>query len=152
MIDEAQHLGDDFFEDLSGFLNYAFDRVTLPIVWLCVLPSRRSRLDLEHHASLRARVIAPKTLRPKTRDELLAMIQHGLKLAEGDLRVIAEPALEVLLRASRGVSRTAANLLRAAMMLAHHRDQGFVDEDTMLAVCDELELIKPKQPRGAGAA
>jgi len=145
ILDEAQHLGDDFLVDFSGFLNYAFDRQTLLTVWLCGLPSLRTRLELAHHKPLRDRIIAPKTLRPKTRDELLAMLAHGMTVAGGDPKVFAEPALEVLYRASRGIPRTASHLLRLALVHAHDRDRNFVDEDTVLAACDELGLITPQQ-------
>ena len=60
-------------------------------------------------------------------------------------RLFADLALEVLYRASRGVPRTAAHLLRVALVCAHDRDRDFVDEDTMLAACDELDLITPQQ-------
>lgn len=150
ILDEAQHLGDDFLVDFTGFLNYAFDRETLLTVWLCGLPSLRTRLDLKHHKPLRDRVISPKALRPKTREELLAMVTHGLEVAGGDPKILAAPALEVLYRASRGVPRAASHLLRAALAHAHERDRNFVDEDTMLAACDELDLIKPQQDQGQG--
>ena len=145
VLDEAQHLGDDFFVDFSGFLNYAFDRQTLLTVWLCGLPSLRTRLDLQHHKPLRNRIISPKALRPKTRDELLAMVAHGMKVAGGNVKVFADPALEVLYRASHGVPRTASHLLRLSLVCAHERERDFVDEDTMLAACHELELIIPQQ-------
>ena len=147
ILDEAQHLGDDFFVDFSGFLNFAFDRQTLLTVWLSGLPSLRTRLDLQHHKPLRDRINAPKALRPKTRDELHSMVAHGMKVAGGDAKIFADPALEVLYRASRGVPRTAAHLLRVALAFAHDRDRDFVDEDTMLAACSELDLITPQQDR-----
>ena len=39
VIDEAQHLRDDFFVDLASFLNYAFDTRDLLTVWLVGLPT-----------------------------------------------------------------------------------------------------------------
>jgi len=35
--------------------------------------------------------------------------------------------------------------LRASLMLAHDRDQSFVDEATILDACDELDLMRPQQ-------
>jgi MSHA biogenesis protein MshM len=145
VLDEAQHLSDDFLHDLAGFLNFAFDRHDLLTVWLVGLPSLRTRLDMATHSALRSRIVSPNRLRPRTRQELCAMIHHGLKTAGANDKIVADPALEVLYRVSRGVPRTAAHLLRASLMLAHDRDQAFVDEDTVLAACDELELTRPKQ-------
>jgi len=152
ILDEAQHLGDDFLVDFTGFLNYAFDRQTLLTVWLCGLPSLRERLDLQHHKPLRDRVISPKALRPKSRDELLDMVRHGMKVAGGRRRP-EDPrrtGARVLYRASRGIPRATSHLLRIALALAHDRGQNFIDEDTMLAACDELELIRPQRDQGQG--
>ncbi len=33
-------------------------------------------------------------------------------------------------------------------MLAHDRDQSFVDESTVLDACDELDLMRPQQEQG----
>ncbi len=65
ILDEVEHLGDDFFVDFSGFLNFAFDRQTLLTVWLCGLPSLRTRLDLQHHKPLRDRIFAPRHCEPR---------------------------------------------------------------------------------------
>jgi MSHA biogenesis protein MshM len=145
VLDEAQHLSDDFLHDLAGFLNYAFDRQDLLTVWLVGLPSLRTRLDLAIHSALRSRVVSPNRLRPRTRQELFAMIRHGLRIAGATEKIVADPALEVFYRVSRGVPRTASHLLRASLMLAHDRDQTFIDEATALDACDELELTRPRQ-------
>ena len=145
MIDEAQNLSDDFFYDLAGFLNFAFDRQDLLTIWLVGLPSLRVRLDMANHSALRSRIVSPNQLRPKTREQLFAMIRHGLAAAGATEKLIADPALEVLYRVSRGNPRTTAHLLRASLMLAHNRDRPFVDEATILDACDELDFMRPLQ-------
>ncbi|MBL4688698.1 MAG: AAA family ATPase [Nannocystaceae bacterium] len=132
VIDEAQNLSDDFFYDLAGFLNFAFDRQDLLTIWLVGLPSLRVRLDMANHSALRSRIVSPNQLRPKTREQLFAMIRHGLAAAGATEKLIADPALEVLYRVSRG-------------MLAHNRDRPFVDEATILDACDELDFMRPLQ-------
>lgn len=145
VIDEAQHLSDDFFHDLASFLNFAFDRQDLLTIWLVGLPSLRTRLDMAHHSALRSRIVSPNQLRPKTREQLFAMIRHGLAAAGAGEKIVADPALEVLYRVSRGNPRATAHLLRASLMLAHDRDQPFVDEATILDACDELDFMRPQQ-------
>jgi len=78
----------------------------------------------------------------------LTTVQLGFKAPGSHVRVVADRAREVLCRASRGALRTAENLLRAAMGVAHHKNRDFVDEYIMLVVCDKLDLIKPHQERG----
>lgn len=143
VIDEAQHLRDDFFVDLASFLNYAFDTRDLLTVWLVGLPPLAHRLDMRHHAALRTRIVSPNVLAPRDRDTFLAMLDHGLKAAGATETLLSEPAREVLWRVSQGLPRTASRLLRASLMLAHDRDQRFVDEHIVLDACGELMLERP---------
>jgi Holliday junction resolvasome RuvABC ATP-dependent DNA helicase subunit len=48
--------------------------------------------------------------------------------------------MEQLFRASRGIPRVASRLLRAALRLAHERDQNFVDDHIMEAAVDDAGL------------
>lgn len=70
-------------------------------------------------------------------------VEHGLKAAGTKQRVLAVPAMELLFRASRGIPRVAANLLRSALVIASHRDQSFVDETVMH---DAIVALSPEPP------
>lgn len=135
IIDEAQHLSDSFFLDLAGFVNYAFDSRDLLTIWLVGLPRLRSKLELRHHSALWTRIVATQEFAPKTRDEAEEILADGLVRAGASTEIIAEGAIEVLWRASRGNMRRMAHLLRSALDLADRRNQNFVDHSTMLAVC-----------------
>ena len=150
VIDEAQHLRDDFFVDLASFLNYAFDTRDLLTVWLVGLPPLAHRLDMRQHAALRTRIVSPNVLAPRDRDDFRAMLEHGLRTAGATEPLLSEPAQEVLWRVSQGIPRTASRLLRASLMLAHDRDQRFVDEHIVLDACDELMLDRPTLDSSAG--
>jgi type II secretory pathway predicted ATPase ExeA len=144
VIDEAQHLHDDFFLDLAGFLNYAFDSRDLLTVWLVGLPSLDRRLAMRHHSALSTRIVSSNKLLPRTeRDDFLAMIDHAMTTAGANARLLSDPALELLWRASRGVPRIASKLLRTSLILAHERDQSFVDDDVMTTAIDELAVDRP---------
>lgn len=143
VIDEAQHLQDDFFIDLASFLNYAFDTRDLLTVWLVGLPPLAQRLALRQHAALRTRIVSPNVLHARDRDTFFAMLEHGLKTAGATSKLLSDQALEVLWRVSQGIPRVASRLLRASLMLAHDRDIRFVDELIVLDACDELMLERP---------
>ena len=147
VIDEAQHLGSDFFVDLASFLNFAFDTRDLLTVWLVGLPSLAQRLALREHAALRTRIVSPNVLYPRDRDTFMAMLEHGLRTAGATSKLLSDPALEVLWRVSQGIPRTTSRLLRASLMLAHDRDLRFVDEHIVLDACDELMLDRPTLDR-----
>jgi MSHA biogenesis protein MshM len=136
IVDEAQHLSDRFLVDLSGFLNFAFDSRDLLTLWLVGLPPLARHLRMQQHAPLAMRVVWQVHLEPLDRPLFTAMIEHGLKAAGATESLLADPARELLFRASRGVPRVASNLLRRALREAHERNQSFVDEQVMEAAID----------------
>lgn len=147
VIDEAQHLADAFFLDLAGFLNRNFDRRDLLTVWLVGLPSLAARLGMRQHAALASRMVSANVMAPRGRDEFMAMVEHGLKVAGARTKLLSDQAMELLWRVSHGLPRHASRLLRACLMLAHQRDQSFVDERVMLDACEELHLGRPTVSR-----
>lgn len=156
VIDEAQHLSDDFLNDIASFVNFDFDSRDYLTLWLVGLPSLLRRLRMQHHAALARRVISWNTLSPRSdRAVFKAMIEHGLKAAGAKQRILAEPAVELLFRASRGLPRVAANVLRVALVIANDRDQSFVNEavmhDAIVALSpDAPSLVAPKSLRKSG--
>jgi type II secretory pathway predicted ATPase ExeA len=139
VIDEAQHLSDRFLIDLSGFLNVAFDSRDVMTLWLVGLPALRRHLEMAQHAPLAMRVAARVHLEPLLdRDLFATFIQKSLRAVGTTEKILGDPALELLLRASRGLPRTAALLLREALRLAHERDQSFVDEHILADVIDDI--------------
>ena len=141
VVDEAQHLCERFLLDLSGFLNFAFDSRNLLVFWLLGQPALKRRLKLKLHSALDSRVAARVALEPLTdRDDFFAFLDKGLAAAGANGTLLSDPARELLFRASRGVPRRLAYLLRASMMLAHERDQSFVDDTIVEAALDDEDL------------
>jgi type II secretory pathway predicted ATPase ExeA len=139
VCDEAQHLSDRFLSDLAGFLNFTFDSRNPLVFWLVGQPALRARLGMQVHAALDSRVAARVTLEPiTTREEFSDYLETGLQAAGATSKIVAEPARELLFRASRGVPRRVAYLLREALYLCHEREQNFLDEATLEAVLDEI--------------
>jgi MSHA biogenesis protein MshM len=133
VVDEAQHLSDPFLIDLSGFLNFAFDSRDLLTLWLVGLPPLARHLRMQQHAPLALRVVHQIHLEPFDRDLFRALLDHGFKAVGATQSVLADPARELLFRASRGVPRVASTLLRRALLEAHERNQTFIDDHTMEA-------------------
>ncbi len=138
VVDEAQHLSDRFLTDLSGFLNFAFDSRNLLVFWLVGQPPLRGRLRMKQHAALASRVVARVHLEPLTdRAAFMTFLEAGLRTAGATSNVVSEPAAELLFRASGGLPRTLARLVREALYLADERDQAFVADTLVEAVLDE---------------
>lgn len=138
VVDEAQHLSDRFLLDLSGFLNFAMDSRNLLVLWLVGQPSLRALLRMNCHAALASRIVARVQLEPLSDRKLfLEFLAHGFKAAGAKSNLLADNAVELLFRASHGVPRRAAGLLRDALTLAHEQNKAFIDDTLMEAVLDD---------------
>ncbi len=140
VLDEAQHLSDRFLADLGGFLNFAFDSRDLFTLWLVGQPPLTRRLHTQLHAALRSRIAVEIRLEPLDREGFVAAIEHGLKAAGAAQKILADPAMEMLFRGSRGVLRLASRSLRTAIHMAADRGQTFLDESIIQAALDELGI------------
>jgi type II secretory pathway predicted ATPase ExeA len=138
VIDEAQHLSDVFLLDLAGFLNFAFDSRDLLTLWLVGHPPLARRLAMQQHAALRTRIAVEVRLEPLDKDSFAAAVEHALKACGATQKVLADPAVEMLFRASRGVLRIAAKILRVALRIAGDKDQRFIDEHVVAAAVEEI--------------
>ena len=142
VLDEAQHLSDRFLVDFAGFLNFAIDSRNLITVWLVGQPALRSVLRMKRHAALSSRIAARVRLEPlNDRKAFLTFLEHGLEAAGATTSMLSDSAAELLFRASHGVPRRVAQLLREALMEAHERDKNFVDDTIVEAVLDEEETF-----------
>jgi len=97
---------------------------------------------MQQHAPLAMRVVHHIHLEPLDRELFRALVDHGLKAAGATQTVLADPARELLFRASRGVPRVAATLLRQALREAHARNQTFIDDHTMEAAIDAAPSVQ----------
>lgn len=139
ILDEAQHLTDAFLRDLSGFLNFAFDSRDLFTTWLVGLPPLRARLKLQVHAPIESRIVARVHLEAfSDREVFAAFIAHGLASVGAKGSLLADSARELLFRASRGLPRQAAKMLRRALRIAHERSQPFLDDAVLEAAIAEV--------------
>jgi type II secretory pathway predicted ATPase ExeA len=142
IIDEAHHLSEAFFTQLSAFLNFAFDSRDLFTTWLVGQPSLRARLAMKHHAALRTRIVTSVRLDPfGSRETFQAYLSHGLEAAGATGTIISDSARELLFRASRGLPREVGKMIRKAMRFAAERKQTFLDDELIEEVIgEEVEL------------
>ena len=138
VIDEGHRLSDIFLADLAGFLNFAFDSRDVLPVWLVGQPSLVKRLHQQQHEALRTRIAVEMRLEALDRQTFGAAVEHAFKAAGATQAVLSDPAVELLFRASRGVLRVAAKILRVAMRMAHEKNQAFLDEHIFEAAVAEL--------------
>ena len=138
VIDEAQHLTDAFLRDLAAFLNFTFDSRDLLTLWLVGLPPLERKLQMRQHDALRTRITALVHLEALDRTTFGAAVEHGFKAAGATKKLLADEAMEMLFRATRGVLRSASKTIRVSLRIADERGQAFLDENIVRAAIDEL--------------
>lgn len=74
------------------------------------------------------------------------MIDHALRTAGATRNLLSEPAAELLFRACRGLPRLASKLLHASLIVAHSRDQAFLDDAVVAAAIADLSHELPTNP------
>jgi type II secretory pathway predicted ATPase ExeA len=97
---------------------------------------------LQQHAPLAMRVVHQIHLEPLDRDLFRALVAHAFQAVGATQTVLADPARELLFRASRGIPRVASTLLRRALLVAHERNQTFIDDHTMEAAIDAAPAVQ----------
>ena len=141
VIDEAQHLPEEFLLELGALVTTGMDARCLATVWLLGPPVLRARLRMKSLAALDSRIAARVHLEPLTeREVFFDFLHHGFQAAGATSNLLADSAGELLFRASRGVPRRAAHLLREALMTAHEQDKNFIDDAVLESVLDQESL------------
>jgi MSHA biogenesis protein MshM len=139
IIDEAQHLPNEFFRDLPAFLNFAFDSRDLMTVWLARHPSLAQTLKRAPDAALHSRIRAQVRLEPiRERERFAALIAHAFAEAGCTHPLLADSGLELLRQASQGLPRLAAHILQRAMELAVGRNLNHLPDELIQHAYEEM--------------
>lgn len=118
IIDEAQNLPGDFYQDFSAFLNFAFDSRELMTVWLLGSPQMLQTINRASHAALSSRFHVRVELKPIVESaRFRALIEHGFKAVGCQQTLLSDSGFEMLRQACGGRPRQACQILKAALRL-----------------------------------
>jgi general secretion pathway protein A len=139
LIDEAQNVSDETFEELRLLSNFeTYERKLLQIV-LVGQPELWQRLSRPHLRQLRERVTVRARIDPLTPPEVRRYIEHRLQRAGGTTCTLFSPcAVRVIVRRSQGIPRRVNNLCHNALLFAYGRDAARVTARMAREVRSEL--------------
>ncbi|MFI5364888.1 MAG: ExeA family protein [Candidatus Binatia bacterium] len=119
VIDEAQNLDDDVFEDLRLLLNVeTFTEKLLQIV-LVGQPELDAKLSRPALRQVAERVAVRCQLKPLTARQSRAYVEHRLHTVGGALNLFTAGALRLLIKASAGIPRRINILGHNALLFAY---------------------------------
>jgi general secretion pathway protein A len=148
ILDEAQNLSDETFEELRLLSNFeTYSRKLLQIV-LVGQPELQDRLRQPRLRQLRERVSVRAYVNPLSREQMMKYIAHRLERAGGDPERLFTPrALGVIVRRSGGIPRRANILCHNALLFAFGRNLDRVTHVEAREAVAEMDERRPGRLR-----
>jgi general secretion pathway protein A len=144
VIDEAQNLTDEAFEELRLLSNFeTYSRKLVQIV-LVGQPELQDRLRQPQLRQLRERVAVRAYINPLSRREMARCIAHRLAQAGGSAEALFEPrALRLIVRRAAGIPRRANILCHNAFLFAYGRNLRRVTAAVAREAIAEMDERRP---------
>jgi len=141
IIDEAQSLPHDFFENLASFLNFNYDSEDILTLWLVGNSQLLRKLKQSRYDAITSRIRIYHTLRQiENFSEFKSFIEFGLKEAGANTTLFSEAALRILKEATKDTPRKIYNVVVSCLELAYQKDLSHVTDEILTAVLEDMIL------------
>jgi len=142
IIDEAQNLDEETFEDLRLLSNYETYTDKLLQIVLVGQPELDTKLARPNLRQVTERVAVRCHINPLTSAESLRYLEHRLRVAGGSTSLFTPSALRLIVWKARGIPRRLNILCHSAMLFAYGRGVSRV------SFREARAAIREKQGRG----
>lgn len=134
VIDEGQKISSENLELIRTLLNYETNQYKLIQVIFFAQPEFRD--ILQKHPNFADRVSMGYTLKPLSRDDAIAMIEHRLKIAgaPGGIKFFTDGALELIYLNSQGYPRKMITLCHDCLIEMIRQEKQIVDADIVISL------------------
>ncbi|MGA8643766.1 AAA family ATPase [Candidatus Binatus sp.] len=143
IIDEAQDLTDETFEDLRLLANTVGARDRELQIVLMGHPELLDRLSAHHLRQLRERISTKVSLPALSTTESVAYIDYRLQAQNGSARIFEPNALKYLIKAAAGIPRRLNVLCHNALLLAYSKNKSTVTLEVAREVVGDYQGIFP---------
>jgi type II secretory pathway predicted ATPase ExeA len=143
VLDEAHWLTVPLFNTLRRLLNFAMDTTAPFALILAGHTELRQKLALRPLEAMRQRVTLAYHLRPLTREETAADLQHQLKQVGVEHPVFTEAAMAAGHDWAQGLPRRLNRWAQACLLAAYGAQQPLVDERILAVAQAELQWADP---------
>lgn len=138
VIDEAQFLSLEIFQEFILLLNFQQDTVRNTVVLLTGTSGLLDKLRYASLEALRQRVLSIYHCEGLQAQEAHAYLEAKLKSAEGDLQLLVPNAIELLLGNARGSLRRLDTLAMKAIEIGAQQKQMPIELSTVEAATQEI--------------
>ncbi|RKY49645.1 MAG: hypothetical protein DRP86_04920 [Candidatus Neomarinimicrobiota bacterium] len=134
VIDEGQKISSENLELIRTLLNYETNQYKLIQVIFFAQPEFRN--ILKKHPNFADRVSMGYTLKPLSREDAIAMIEHRLKIAgaPGGIKFFTDGALELIYLNSQGYPRKMITLCHDCLIEMIRQEKQMVDADIVISL------------------
>jgi general secretion pathway protein A len=136
IIDEAQNLKGAQFDFLRELLNFESNEAKTIQIIVAGQPEIETKLATK--PALVSRIILTNYLDTFTYEDMVAALEHRIRLAGGNLNIIGEDALKALYVASRGVPREIMKIANASLLLAAVNQTKPITEDIIKLAVENI--------------
>ena len=136
IIDEAQNLKGAQFDFLRELLNFESNEAKTIQIIIAGQPEIETKLSTK--PALVSRIILTNYLDTFTYEDMVAAIEHRLRVAGGNGNIINEGALKALYVASRGVPREIMKIANASLLLAAVNQIRPINEDIIKLAVENI--------------
>jgi len=139
IIDEAQNLPTEFFQDFPAFLNFAFDSRDLMTVWFVGQPILAQTLSRAPYVALNSRIqVRIRMQAINEHDRFAALINHAFKEAGCQQKLLSDTGIDLLRQATQGNPRQACVVIKHVMCLAVPKGLNHLPDDLVQEGIKEL--------------
>ena len=138
LIDEAQNIPNDTFEQLRLLLNFETSKDKLFQLVLIGQPELDRKLRRASLRHIEGRIAVRARLRPLQPKECARYIEHRLNVAGTTSEIFGSSALKTIVRESRGIPRRLNVLCHNALLFAFGQDQQRVTKATALQAVRQM--------------
>ncbi|MCK4788206.1 MAG: AAA family ATPase [Desulfobacteraceae bacterium] len=118
IIDEAQFMSDDLFQEVLFFTNLETSQHKLIQIFLLGQKELLDKLNRPEMRQLSQRISVTKFLKSMDRTQSIQYIKHRLKIAGGSPEIFAEGALDLIVSNSGGIPRIVNRICDATLLKA----------------------------------
>lgn len=150
VIDEAQNLSDEAFEELRMLGNLEADDAKLLQVCILGQPELRNRFAKPSMRQLDQRLFRRFHLKALTAQQTRQYIHHRLHVAGCEHKLFNDEAVDAIYLASKGIPRIINQISDAALLAAYADRREIVDLESITEVC-EREVPRISLSEGANS-
>lgn len=141
ILDEMHLAKDAFLQDLAIVFNFEMDSTNPFILVLAGLPYLKTRLNLNHNRPLAQRMIMKYEIKPLSKEEVAAYIEHHLRIAGAKMPLFEASAIEAIATRTHGWPRAINTLTVQSLLFGAQLKKEKIDGEVVQLAVEERGLL-----------